>query len=268
MSDIKDLLNIMNRLRDPATGCPWDCEQSFASIAPYTIEEAYEVADAIARGDLADLKDELGDLLFQVVFHSKLASEIGAFDFNGVVEAIEQKLLRRHPHVFGEQIIETAKQQTQLWEALKEHERLSKHINTPTFVSVLDGVAVSLPALTRSVKLQQRAARVGFDWPDVQPVFEKVIEELDEVKQAVEENNTSEKIEEEIGDLMFSVSNLARHLGIDPEMAMRACNAKFERRFKAIELAAHERSLSLSDMTPAEIDSLYQTVKQQEQDAE
>ena len=268
MSNIKGLLNIMNRLRDPATGCPWDCEQSFATIAPYTIEEAYEVADAISRGDLVDLKDELGDLLFQVVFHSKLASEIGAFDFDGVVAAIEQKLLRRHPHVFGGQKIQSAKAQTQSWEALKERERLSKRNTSATLVSVLDGVAVSLPALTRSVKLQQRAARVGFDWPDVKPIFEKVIEELDEVKQAVEQNNSSGKIEEEIGDLLFSVSNLARHLSIDPEMAMRCSNAKFERRFKAIESEAHKLGLSVADMTPADIESVYQTVKKREHEAE
>ena len=171
MSNINKLLNIMDMLRDPETGCPWDRQQTFSTIAPYTIEEAYEVADAITRGDMANLQDELGDLLFQVVFHSKLATEIGLFDFSDVVRAIEDKLVRRHPHVFGDQVIDSCEAQTQSWEELKERERTVKQTASSAFVSALDGVAVSLPALTRSVKLQQRAARVGFDWPDATPVL-------------------------------------------------------------------------------------------------
>jgi len=258
----------MNKLRDPETGCPWDRQQTFATIAPYTIEEAYEVADAITRGDMADLQDELGDLLFQVVFHSKLAAEIGEFDFDDVVGAIVDKMLRRHPHVFANQVIDSAEAQTQSWEELKEHERIAKQTPNSGFVSILDGVAVSLPALTRSVKLQKRAARVGFDWPEVTPVFEKVIEELDEVKQAIRQNEPHRNIEEEIGDLLFSVSNLARHLEIDPEVAIRSSNTKFERRFKEIEMEAQGRGQTLSAMTLDEIETLYQLVKQREAIAE
>jgi len=256
----------MHKLRDPDQGCPWDLEQSFASIAPFTIEEAYEVADAIARDDIAGLCDELGDLLFQVVFHSQLAKELGAFDFSQVVRGIVEKMTRRHPHVFGDEHVATAQDQTQAWEAHKEHERRAQQQNQADLISALDGIPVSLPALTRSMKLQKRAARVGFDWPSVAPVFDKVTEELDEVKQEVDSQASQDKIAAEIGDLLFAVCNLARHLNIDPESALRSSNQKFERRFKSIELSARQQDKTLSTMTLDEMEVLYQAVKRQERD--
>ena len=253
---IERLLYIMRRLRDPDTGCPWDIEQSFSSIAPYTIEEAYEVADAIARGDMADLKGELGDLLLQTVYHTAIGEEEGLFTFHTVADAISDKMVARHPHVFGDQSRDkTAEQQTIDWETIKATERAQAD-QTRT----LDGVALGLPALTRAVKLQKRAARVGFDWPDVEQVLDKIREEIDELKAA----ESAAHRHEEFGDLMFVMANLARHLNIDPEQALRDANQKFTRRFNGIEdkLQQDGRTPPQSDL--AEMDALWEAVKQEE----
>lgn len=264
MTNIEFLLNIMNELRDPENGCPWDREQSFSSIAPYTIEEAYEVAEAIAQGDMGELREELGDLLFQVVFHSKMAAELGVFDFNDVVTSIIEKMLRRHPHVFGDEQIHNAETQTIAWEQHKERERKKKLGDNSNTASALHGVPTALPALTRAVKLQKRAARVGFDWMSIPPIIDKIIEELNEVKHEIDRDAEHHLIEEEIGDLFFAVSNLARHLNVDPESAMRTSNNKFERRFRSIESLARQQGKSLQDMTLDEMESLYQQIKRQE----
>jgi nucleoside triphosphate diphosphatase len=229
------LLGVMRRLRDPERGCEWDVAQTFATIAPYTIEEAYEVADAIARDDLADLKDELGDLLLQVVFHARIAEEAGAFAFDDVATAIADKMERRHPHIFGD----LAAGGHHLWEQIKAEERAGK-----SDASALAGVALGLPALTRAEKLGKRAARVGFDWPDATGPRAKIDEELAEIDAAV----TTAEVEEEIGDLLFSVANYARHRGVDPEAALRAANAKFERRFRAMESDAPLATASLDEL--------------------
>jgi ATP diphosphatase len=253
---IERLLYIMRRLRDPDTGCPWDIEQSFSSIAPYTIEEAYEVADAIARGDMADLKGELGDLLLQTVYHTAIGEEEGLFTFHTVADAISDKMVARHPHVFGDQSRDkTAEQQTIDWETIKATERAQAD-QTRT----LDGVALGLPALTRAVKLQKRAARVGFDWPDVEQVLDKIREEIDELKAA----ESAAHRHEEFGDVMFVMANLARHLNIDPEQALRDANQKFTRRFNGIEdkLQQDGRTPPQSDL--AEMDALWDAVKQEE----
>ena len=250
------LLEIMRRLRDPETGCPWDIEQTFASIAPYTIEEAYEVEDAIAREAWDELKGELGDLLLQSVYHTQMAEEAGLFDFAGVADAIAQKMVDRHPHIFGDESRDkSAEQQTRDWEAIKAAERKARAAH-----GVLDDVAVGLPALTRAVKLQKRAARVGFDWPHIGQVVDKIAEEAGELAEA-QASLTQAEIEEEFGDLLFVVANLARHLDVDPETALRAANAKFTRRFKAIEaaLAADGRSPEDSDL--AEMDALWDAAK-------
>ena len=266
MSSIDKLLNIMRELRDPVRGCPWDLEQTFSSIAPYTIEEAYEVAEAIQHNDLHELQEELGDLLFQVVFHAQMASEIGEFGFDEVVDSIVEKMLRRHPHVFGNTKVKDAREQTHAWEKHKHAERLQKvrKQTDQTEPSILDGVPVALPAMTRAVKLQRRAARVGFDWSSLPPIIEKIIEELGEVQQEIAQQADHQLIEEEIGDLFFAVSNLARHLDIDPETAVRCSNAKFERRFRSIEAMAREQKQSLEKMTLDEMETLYQQVKQAE----
>lgn len=268
MSNIGKLLLIMKHLRDPDDGCPWDLEQTFATIAPYTIEEAYEVTDAISRDDMVDLQSELGDLLFQVVFHSQLATEQGFFDFDDVVAGIASKLERRHPHVFGDHKIDNVEAQAQAWEKFKEHERLQKHKATDSQNqqrhSALDGVAVALPGLTRAVKLQQRASRVGFDWLSIGPVFEKVIEELDEVKYEVNHRQNPERIEDEIGDLFFAVVNLARHANVDPESAIKAANKKFTRRFQGIETLIEEQGGDITALSADALEVLYQKVKQSE----
>ena len=259
-SGLPRLLAIMARLRDPERGCPWDLEQSFDSIAPYTIEEAYEVADAIARREFGELRDELGDLLLQVVFHARMAEEAGVFDFADVVRAISDKMVRRHPHVFGaESRDKTAHQQSADWERIKAAERAGK----PAHASALDGVAAGLPALTRAVKLQDRAARVGFDWPDAGAVLAKVAEESAELVAARDAGDAA-GVEEEYGDLMFVMANLARHLRVDPEAALRAANLKFTRRFRAIEaaLAADGRTPADSDL--AEMDGLWDAAKRSE----
>jgi ATP diphosphatase len=254
---IDDLLDIMARLRDPADGCPWDVEQTFATIAPHTVEEAHEVADAIVRGDMEELKDELGDLLFQVVFHARMAEEEGAFDFADVVEAINDKMLRRHPHVFGDEDIADAEAQTANWEKIKADERAAKG---ETDTSALAGVPGGLGALQRAVKLQKRAARVGFDWPTVEPIFEKLDEEVDELKQAIALED-ADNIEEELGDLLFVLSNLARKLDVDPDMALRRSNLKFEQRFRGMEALAAEREMDFPTLDLDEQELLYREVK-------
>ncbi len=255
--DIDQLLAIMARLRDPESGCPWDIEQDFRTIAPHTIEEAHEVAEAIEHGDMAELRDELGDLLFQVVFHARMAEEQGAFSFADVVDAINDKMLRRHPHVFGDADIADADAQTANWEKLKAEERAAKG---QTDTSALAGVSKGLGALQRAVKLQKRAARVGFDWPAVEPIFDKLNEEADELKQAIA-NNDRANIEEEVGDLFFALTNIARKLDVDPGMALRACNRKFEERFRAMEQLAEERGLELAELDLDAQEEMYRAVK-------
>jgi MazG family protein len=247
----------MARLRDPNGGCPWDLEQTFATVAPYTVEEAYEVADAIERGDLADLKEELGDLLLQVVFHARMAEEDGAFDFAAVADAISEKMVRRHPHVFADTQYAGVAEQSAAWETLKAQERAAKKRKTE---SLLDDVPVGLPALTRAVKLTARAARVGFDWPTADRVIEKLHEELGELQAEIESGDAA-KARDELGDILFVVANLARKLDIEPEDALRATNAKFQRRFRFIEaaLAADGRSPAQSDL--AEMDALWDRAK-------
>ena len=252
---IDRLLDVMARLRDRERGCPWDVEQTFATIAPYTVEEAYEVADAIERGDLKDLREELGDLLFQVVFHSRIAQEGGAFAFDDVVEAVTEKLIRRHPHVFGDAGFRTAEAQTVAWEAIKAEERAGKAKH-----GVLDDVPPGLPALTRAVKLTRRAARVGFDWPSTREVFDKLREELAELEVEIEAGD-AQKTREELGDFLFVIANLARKLDVEPEDALRAANAKFVRRFHYIEarLAEDGRTPEQSDL--AEMDRLWDEIR-------
>jgi len=231
---IARLLAVMARLRDPDGGCPWDLEQSFETIAPYTIEEAYEVAEAITVGDRGALKDELGDLLLQVVYHARMAEEEGSFGFDDVARAIAEKMIRRHPHVFGNASVADAAAQTGAWERQKAEERARKAAAEGRTASVLEGVSTALPALMRAVKLQNRAARVGFDWPDTGPVFAKIDEELGELQVEID-GGDPDRLEDEMGDALFAVVNLARHLGVDPETALRRCNAKFERRFRGVE---------------------------------
>ena len=247
------LLAIMRRLRDPVDGCEWDRAQTFATIAPYTIEEAYEVADAIAQDDPAALRDELGDLLFQVVFHSRMAEETGAFDFADVADAISDKMIRRHPHIFGDG-------DQGGWEALKAAERSRAAVAAGRVESVLDGVPVALPALARADKLQRRAARVGFDWPDADAVLPKIDEELAEVAQA-RRSGDPEHLAEEVGDLLFSVVNLARKLKVDPETALRTANSKFERRFRGIEDALREEGRGPAQASLEEMEALWQQMK-------
>ncbi len=253
---LERLIAIMARLRDPKRGCPWDIEQDFASIAPYTIEEAYEVADAIQHGDMAALRDELGDLLLQVVFHAQMAREAGAFDIDDVARAINAKMIKRHPHVFGDASIEGAAAQTKAWETQKAEERQNKAEAEGRPASALDGVATGLPALTRALKLQRRAARAGFDWPAESAVGEieaKLAEELGEIKTAIA-HGERKAIEGECGDLLFVCVNLLRHLDIDPETALRATNAKFERRFQAVE--DRLRAAGICDLASAGLDRL------------
>lgn len=253
---LEQLLAIMRRLRDPQTGCPWDIEQTYATIAPYTIEEAYEVADAIERGSIEELKGELGDLLLQVVFHSQMAEEEGHFSFGDVAAGVADKMIQRHPHVFGEESRDkSADQQTRDWEAVKARERAAKGAS-----GVLDDVAVGLPALLRAVKLQKRAARVGFDWPETTQVLAKLTEEAGELVEAKDKMGPDE-IEDEMGDLLFVMANLARHLGVDPEAALRRTNAKFTRRFKSIETALAAKGKRPEDSDLAEMDALWDAAK-------
>ena len=241
------ILDIMRALRDPETGCPWDIEQTFTSIAPYTIEEAYEVADAIETGDMATLKDELGDLLLQVVFHAQMAEEIGQFNFFDVAAEISDKMERRHPHVFGSpESIGTDKVKSN-WEDIKARERAEKSANQET--SLLDDVPAALPGLSRAVKLQRRAARVGFDWSEAAPIFAKLDEEIEELRHEMRDQSADKsRLEDELGDILFVIANLARHLGVDPEAAIRSTNTKFTRRFKWMEKNADLTALSLAEM--------------------
>jgi len=265
--DITKLLEIMAALRTPGSGCPWDLKQSFETVAPYTIEEAYEVADAIARGDLSDLKEELGDLLLQVVFHARMAEERSAFDFGAVVEAITAKLIRRHPHVFGAQRGLSASEVKALWSKIKAEEKIAK-IETSVRgeerkQSLLADVPIALPGLTRAVKLQSKASTIGFDWNDAQLVLAKIREETDEIADALTEGDVA-VIKDEIGDLLFAVANLARHVGADPESAIRQANAKFERRFGFIEAEIARRGDRLGETTLAEMDALWNAAKETE----
>jgi ATP diphosphatase len=258
-SDIARLIEIMAALRTPVTGCPWDLEQNFASIAPYTIEEAYEVTDAIARDDLDDLKDELGDLLLQVVFHARMAQELGAFDFGDVVNAITSKMIRRHPHVFGDASGHTPNLVKELWETIKAQERAEKKA-TLAHAGALSGIPITLPALTRALKLQQKASRVGFDWNDPRAVLAKIREEADEIEAALDDQDNTQA-GAEVGDLMFALVNLARHVEADPEAVLRATNAKFERRFAFIETALAADNKKPQDVSLAELDALWDAAK-------
>lgn len=262
--DIDRLLKIMAQLRDPQNGCPWDIEQDFTTIAPYTIEEAYEVADAIQRGDMAALRDELGDLLLQVVYHAQMADEAGEFGFADVVEAISDKMVRRHPHVFGTAAVADAATQTHAWEEHKAAERAANGVDNGTPGGVLDGVALALPALMRAEKLQKRAARQGFDWPDIGPVLEKIEEEIEELRGELRAGAEPARLEDEIGDLLFACVNAARHLGVDPEAALRKGNDKFERRFRAIEQALAKKGKTPSESSLVEMDALWNAAKDAE----
>jgi nucleoside triphosphate diphosphatase len=260
--EISHLIEIMAALRTPGTGCPWDLEQNFATIAPYTLEEAYEVADAIARGDLGDLREELGDLLLQVVFHARMAEEQGAFDFGDVVAGITEKLVRRHPHVFGDARGLTTEAVNRLWERIKAEEKAAKtpRPGTEARAGALAGVPVALPALTRALKLQQKAGKVGFDWNDPLAVLAKIREEANEIEADLAAGRRAAG-GAEVGDLLFAVVNLARHLDADPEAVLRATNQKFERRFAAIERALAARGKSPAESTLAEMDALWNEAK-------
>jgi nucleoside triphosphate diphosphatase len=261
--DLATLLDIMRILRDPQSGCPWDKEQTFETVAPYTIEEAYEVASAIEDRDPEHLREELGDLLFQVVFHAQMAEERGLFDFGGVVEAVTAKMIARHPHVFGDQDKpKTAAAQTEAWETLKRRERAAKKM------SLLDDVPFVLPALTRAVKLQKRAGTVGFDWDCAAKVLDKIVEEAGEVVEAQTSGAPQEHVEEEVGDLLFVAANLARHLKVDPEKALRAANAKFIRRFHVIESGLAAQGKTPADATLEEMEALWQHAKLMERQTE
>lgn len=253
-----ELLGVMARLRDPDNGCPWDIKQSFETIAPYTIEEAYEVADAIQRRDMQGLKEELGDLLLQVVFHAQMACDEGLFDFEDVAQAIAQKMIERHPHVFGDLRFDSEADQKAHWEALKQKERESK---SPQQISAVDGVALALPALTRAEKIQKRASRVGFDWSQAEDVVAKVDEEVAELRQAVAAADQS-AMDDELGDLLFSVTNLARHLGVDPEMSLRKATDKFEARFKHMERSLGAEGRQVSSTESLELDDYWRKAKE------
>ncbi len=258
--DFADLLEIMRRLRTPETGCSWDLEQSFETIAPYTIEEAYEVSDAIERGDMKDLSDELGDLLLQVVFHAQIASDEDHFEIGDVTHAICEKMIRRHPHVFGDDTQRSSVEQTRAWEEIKASERAEKRDADP---SALAGVARALPALLRAEKLQKRAARTGFDWTEPEDILEKLDEEIGEVREAMAEQD-ADHIEEELGDLLFVAANLARRLKVDPEVALRKANAKFERRFRSMESRAQGGEEGFAGLSLDQQEALWQAVKRDE----
>jgi nucleoside triphosphate diphosphatase len=270
--DIKGLLDIMAALRTPGSGCPWDLEQNFASIAPYTIEEAYEVTDAIARGDLPDLCEELGDLLLQVVFHARMAEEQGAFAFADVVEAITRKMIRRHPHVFADKDGRISSGHVkEAWERIKAEEKAERAARrpaepTPTVKSLLSGIKAGQPALTRAMELQRKASSVGFDWNDPREVLRKIREEADEIEAALD-HGSAEELADETGDLLFVLVNLARHVGVDPDMALRGTNAKFERRFGYVEQALAAQGRALQDASLQEMDALWDEAKGKERQA-
>jgi nucleoside triphosphate diphosphatase len=259
MNELQRLLEIMAQLRDPEHGCPWDRQQTFRSIAPYTVEEAYEVADAIEHGDMDGLREELGDLLLQTVFHARMAEEQGHFDFADIARGINAKLVERHPHVFGDVRFTDAEAQKQDWESRKRSERERKHGTQGT----LHGIPMGLPALTRAVKLQKRAAHVGFDWPDMEPVFAKIREELLELQHEIETGAGRERVLDELGDVLFAVANLARKLGIDPEQALRGTNNKFERRFQRIEAGLAEHDKRPEQATLEEMDRIWEQAKRE-----
>jgi MazG family protein len=260
MDNLQKLLDIMAQLRDPKDGCAWDVEQTFETIAPYTVEEAYEVAEAIDNNDMDALKDELGDLMFQAVFHARMAEEAGYFNFSDVIDAISDKMIRRHPHVFGDENYRDAEEQTVAWEEQKARERAEKKQK-----SILDGVTVGLPALTRAVKLQKRAARVGFDWPSTSGVIDKLNEEMLEFsEELIADKQDQEKIEEEFGDMMFVYANLARHLKIDPEQALKKANNKFTRRFNKIEQEIVNKESSFGQYSLNELEKFWQQAKIEE----
>jgi len=255
---MKKLLDIMTALRNPQSGCPWDIKQTFKTIIPYTLEEAYEVADAIESGDMQELKSELGDLLFQVVFYAQMAKEQGDFEFADVVETVSEKLIRRHPHVFAGVDCKDEAELHEAWEKSKAVERDKQaDINK---ASILDGVAKALPSLKRAQKLQKRAAREGFDWPEIEPVLEKIEEEIQELRHAMQQNNQT-SIFEETGDILFSCVNLARHLGVDAEESLRGCNQKFEQRFSYIEKSLNKAGRSFQSCTITELENLWQEAK-------
>lgn len=260
--NIQRLLDVMSALRDPQTGCPWDLQQDFRTIAPYTVEEAYEVADAIDRNDMADLREELGDLLLQVVFHSQMAKEQNAFTFDDVVTAIVDKMVSRHPHVFGAENVADAQAQTELWEQHKQREREAKGERD---TSALAGIAQGLPEWQRAIKLQKRAARTGFEWPSIEPVIAKLREELSEVEVEIEAHRNGATnaalIEEEVGDLLFVAVNLARHLEVDPGTALRTANRKFETRFRAMEAIAKEQGSGFDELSLSELEMMWNRVK-------
>ncbi|MBM3506258.1 MAG: nucleoside triphosphate pyrophosphohydrolase [Alphaproteobacteria bacterium] len=265
-SETERLLDIMARLRDPDTGCPWDREQSFATIAPYTIEEAYEVAEAITAGDRDLLLEELGDLLFQVVFYAQMASERGWFNFADVARAVGDKMIRRHPHVFGDMTIATSADQVEAWEVYKKRERAERAAAKGQQPSALDGVPPALPGLTRALKLQRRAARVGFDWPKHEQILDKLAEEFDELRAELADGDKS-RIADEMGDVLFSWVNLARVHDVDPEDSLRRTNAKFERRFRRIEALLGARGKTPQESTLAEMEALWQRAKSEERAA-
>ncbi|MCI5076525.1 nucleoside triphosphate pyrophosphohydrolase [Oricola sp.] len=269
--DISRLIEIMARLRDPETGCPWDVEQTFSTIVPYTIEEAYEVADAIERDDMVDLPDELGDLLLQVVFHARMAEEAGHFEFGDVVEAITRKMIRRHPHVFGPDNVRGKKLAKGMWEKIKAEEKAEKAarhaeaakaagVEPGEHPSLLDDVPRALPALIRAIKLQRKAARVGFDWDTAPPILDKIEEEIGELREAMR-SGEDDKVKEEYGDLLFALVNLGRHLDVEPEAALEAANHKFFTRFRHIETALAARERSPADATLDEMEALWQEAK-------
>jgi ATP diphosphatase len=273
-SDVRGLIEIMAALRDPIAGCPWDIEQTFASVAPFTIEEAYEVADAIERGSIEDLREELGDLLLQVVFHARMAEEAGVFDFGGVVETITAKLIRRHPHVFGDAKVWNSQAVKALWGRIKAEEKRAKSesragrgLPTDDRLGALDGVPLALPALTRATKLQEKASKVGFDWNDVRAVMEKIREEIVEVEAEIATGST-QSLTAEVGDLLFAAVNLARHLKVDPEAALRDANAKFQRRFAHIESRLAERGATAQDANLDEMERLWVEAKEKEAPAD
>lgn len=261
---IDRLIAIMARLRDRQSGCPWDVAQTFATIAPYTIEEAYEMADAIERSDMAALKDELGDLLLQVVFHARMAEEAGAFDFDAVANRISDKMIKRHPHVFSEERIGTPEAQTVAWEEQKATERRAAAAAAGKEASALDGVVLGLPALARAGKLQQRAARVGFDWREAADVVPKIVEELAEVRSEMAAGAGAARLRDEVGDLLFACVNLARHLAIDPEQALRHANAKFERRFRRLETMLAAAGRQAAETGIDELEALWRQAKAEE----
>ncbi len=268
--EIGDLLEIMARLREPETGCPWDIRQDFRSIAPYTIEEAYEVADAIERGDMVDLKDELGDLLLQVVYHSRMAEEAGHFVFGDVIEAVSRKMIRRHPHVFGDAGPRPVEEVNRVWDAIKAEERAEKReakrqagLPLEADNGPLGEVPVALPALVRAEKLQKRAAAFGFDWPEATQVLDKIEEEIDELRSALEANEAAE-MKDELGDVLFAIANLARHLKIDPEDALRGTNRKFVRRLGTVVEMLTEAGRSVEEASLEEMEAAWQAAKEEE----